>query len=119
LAIDAANESYELISSRGADAVILPRKGAVIAQHGNSLLSVKPRDKVIHKIRELERKNWKKQSGYHKRSLAETAMYRLKTIFGGALGTRLFENQSTKALLRCSALNKMTQLGMPNSYATV
>ena len=114
-----SHESYELISNRGADPVIPPRKDAVIAQHGNSLLLAKSRDKVIRKIRELGRKNWKKQSGYHKRSLAETAMYRLKTIFSGALRARLFENQGTEALLRCSALNKMTQLGMPMSYAAI
>ncbi len=114
-----SHESYELIENRGANPVIPPRKDAVIAQHGNSYLPSKPRDEVIRKIRALGRKNWKRQSGYHKRSLAETAMYRLKTIFGGALRSRLFENQGTEALLRCFALNKMTSLGMPNSYATI
>jgi hypothetical protein len=114
-----SHENYELIANRGASPVIPPREDAVISQHGNSKLLAKPRDKVIRKIRELGRKNWKKQSGYHKRSLAETAMCRLKTIFGGALKSRLFENQGTEALLRCFALNKMTSLGMPRSYATI
>jgi hypothetical protein len=114
-----SHESYQLIANRGADPVIPPRKDAVIAQHGNFHLPANPRDEVIRKIRQLGRKNWKKQSGYHKRSLAETAMYRLKTIFGGALRARLFENQGTETLLRCSALNKMTQLGMPISYAVI
>lgn len=114
-----SHESYELIADRDADPVIPPRKDAVIAQHGNSCLPVRPRDEVIRKIRELGRKNWKKQSGYHKRSLAETAMYRLKTIFGDTLRARLFENQGTEALLRCCALNKMTLLGMPISYVAI
>jgi hypothetical protein len=114
-----SHESYELISNRGAEPVIPPRKDAVISQHGNSRFSEKPRDKVIRNIRALGRKNWKKQSSYHKRSLAETAIHRLKTIFGGALRARLFENQGTEALLRCFALNKMTQLGMPISYAVI
>jgi hypothetical protein len=35
---------------------------------------------IIRNIRELGRKEWKKQSGYHKSSLTETAMYRLKMI---------------------------------------
>ena len=109
--------SYQLITNRGASPVIPPRKDAVIAQHGNAEPPTNPRDEVIRKIRQLGRKNWKKQSEYHKRSLAETAMYRLKTIFGGALRARLFENQGVEALLRCFALNKMTQLGMPISYA--
>lgn len=47
----------------------------------------------------------------------ETVMYRLKTIFSGVLKARKFENQSTEALLRYVALNKITQLGMPISYA--
>ena len=67
----------------------------------------------------LGRKNWRKQSGYHKRSLAETAMYRLKKIFSEALRARLFENQGAEALLRCSALNKMIQLEIPISYAAI
>lgn len=65
---------------------------------------MRPRDEVVRNIRQLGRKNWKKQSGYHKRSLAETAMYRIKTIFGSLLRARIFENQSTEALLRCVAL---------------
>jgi Transposase DDE domain len=114
-----SHENYQLIVNRGAKPVIPPRKDAVISQHGNSHLSAKPRDEVIREIRQLGRRNWKNQSGYHKRSLAETAMYRLKTIFGGTLRARLFSNQGTETFLRCCALNKMTQLGMPNSYAVI
>jgi hypothetical protein len=111
-----SHDNYQLISNRDARPVIPPREDAVTAQHGNSKLTALPRDQVVREIRQLGRKNWKKQSGYHKRSLVETAMYRLKTIFGGLLKVRIFENQSTEALLRCVALNKMTQLGMPISY---
>lgn len=50
------------------------------------------------------------------RSLAETAMFRMKTIFGDELSARLLETQTTQALIRCLALNKMTHLGMPDSY---
>ena len=62
------------------------------------------------------RKAWKKSSGYHIRSLAETTMFRLKTIFGDRLSTRSLETQTTQALVRCAALNKMTHLSMPQSY---
>ena len=55
-------------------------------------------------------------SGYHVRSLAETIMFRLKIIFGDKLSTRLLETQSSQALIRCLALNKMTHLGLPESY---
>jgi hypothetical protein len=43
-------------------------------------------------------------------------MFRLKIIFGDKLSARLLETHSTQALIRCLALNKMTQLGMPESY---
>jgi len=111
-----SHEAYRYIASRKARPVIPPREGAVILQHGNSNLPALPRDEVVRAIRQLGRKDWKKQSGYHKRSLAETAIYRLKTIFGNELRSRKFENQAVEAFLRCRALNKMTHLGMPDTY---
>jgi hypothetical protein len=74
------------------------------------------RDDIICNIRQLGRKEWKKQSGYHKRSLAETAMYRLKMIFNDSLRARIFENLPTEAFLCYRVLNKMIPLGMPDSY---
>lgn len=114
-----SHEVYQFISDIGANPVIPPRKDAVIAQHGNCKENVLPRDEVLRQIRQLGRKNWKKESGYHQRSLAETAMYRIKKIFGGILKSRTFESQAVEAFLRCCALNKMTQLGMPDSYLLV
>lgn len=111
-----SHEVYEDIALRGGMPVIPPRKDAVIAQHGNSKKPVLARDKVIREIRQMGRKNWKKESNYHQRSLAETAMYRMKMLFGRELRARNFENQATEAFVKCRALNKMTQLGMPESY---
>lgn len=111
-----SHDVYEDIASRGGMPVIPPRKDAVIAQHGNSKEPVLARDKVIREIRQMGRKNWKKESNYHQRSLAETAMYRMKMLFGRELNARHFESQATEAFFKCSALNKMTQLGMPDSY---
>ena len=58
---------------------------------------------------------WKKESGYHRRSLSETAMFRFKSLFGGTLSNRIFDHQVTEAIIKCQAINKMTQLGMPDS----
>ena len=73
-------------------------------------------DVYYEQVREDGRKEWKNKSGYHVRSLAETTMFRLKTIFGDELSSRLIETQTTQALVRCAALNKMTHLCMPQSY---
>ena len=38
-------------------------------------------------------------------------MFRLKIIFGDKLSTRLLETQSSQALIRCLALNKINSFG--------
>ena len=54
-------------------------------------------------------------AGYHRRSLAENAMYRLKQLFGDRLASRLFETQVTEVHVRIAAMNIMTAIGMPVS----
>jgi hypothetical protein len=58
---------------------------------------------------------WQRRSGYGRRSLVETAMYRYKTIIGRRLHARTLPNQRTEAKIACYALNRMTSLGMPIS----
>ena len=41
-----------------------------------------PRDEAIRGMRRLGRAGWKRESGYHRRSLVETSMSRLKQAFG-------------------------------------
>ena len=102
--------------SPAVEILIPPRKNARIWQHGNSKAERLKRDENLRYIRKHGRQQWKDDSAYHMRSLAETAMFRLKAIFGAELSTRLMETQTTQALIRCLALNKMTLLGMPESY---
>ena len=61
----------------------------------------------------LGRRQWKENIGYHRRSLSETAMYRMKCCFGDHLKNRLIENQKTETRLRSNILNKFTHLGLP------
>jgi hypothetical protein len=58
---------------------------------------------------------WKKLTGYHRRSLAETGMYRFKILFGIDLKSRTFQGQQAEAYAKSKALNIMTNLGMPQS----
>jgi IS5 family transposase len=108
---------YTQLAKRGIKAIIPPRKGARIWVHGNCQAPPLARDQNLRAIREHGRKRWKQQSGYHQRSLSETGVYRLKTIFSDRLSARVFDGQATELFIRCAALNKMTQLGMPDSYA--
>ena len=109
---------YANLNAHSPDVNILipPRKNARIWKHGNTKTERLKRDQNLRAIRKDGRKEWKKNSGYHVRSLVETTMFRLKTIFDCELSARLLETQTTQALVRCAALNRMTHLGMPQSY---
>lgn len=67
---------------------------------------------------EYGRKIWKKLKGYHRRSLAETGMYRFKVLFGSDLKSRTLPRQQAEAYTKARALNTMTILGMPQSERT-
>lgn len=107
---------YDAIAARGANATIPPRKDAVNWEDDPVSGEVHPRNRVLERIKQVGRQQWKQQSGYHRRSLAETTMFRFKTIFGGTVRRRLFDNQAVEIFLKCAALNRMIQLGKPNSY---
>jgi hypothetical protein len=104
--------AYELISQRGAEPVILPKQNAAVAPFTN----FEPRNRVVRRIKEVGRDEWKQESGYHRRSLVETGMFRLKTVFGDRLRSRAtLRDQQVEVRIRCAALNRMTHLGMPRS----
>jgi len=108
---------YDAIRGRGARAAIPPQKRARIWQHGNTKAERRIRDENLRAIRRGGRARWKRESHYHRRSLAETAVFRVKMIFGERVGARSFEGQAAQLLVRCAALNRMMHLGMPDSYA--
>ena len=108
---------YEGCAVRGIRRVAIPpRKDARIWQHGNCAAPPLVRDENLRRIRKVGRKRWKQESGYHRRSLAETAMFRVKTIFGSYLQARKLPQQKVEAEVKCAALNRMTHLEMPDNY---
>ncbi|NLS43951.1 IS5/IS1182 family transposase, partial [BEV proteobacterium] len=58
---------------------------------------------------------WKKESGLSRRSVAETAMFRFKTLLGDHLSLCDYDAQMGEAMAMVKALNRITLLGMPNS----
>ncbi len=69
------------------------------------------------RVKEAERRRWKKESGYHRQARVENAFFRYKTIIGDRLHARTTSAQATEAVLACSILNRMTALGRPASFA--
>jgi len=108
---------YDAIRERKARAAIPPQKRARIWQHGNTKAQRHIRDENLREIRRKGRRQWKREAGYHRRSLAETQVFRVKMIFGERVRARKFEGQAAQLLVRCATLNRMTHLGMPDSYA--
>ena len=105
---------YEVIEQRGARGNIPPRRDA---QYWEQEGEAHQRNQNLSRIEAIGRAEWKRESGYHRRSLSETTMFRLKVIFGNTCSRRTFDNQATELLLACAALNRMTHLAMPDSYA--
>ncbi len=118
VALDGAYDQHSihaLCAELGAQALIPPSKDAKIRKHGNCAGPPLPRDEILRIIRRTSRSSWKRESGYHMRSLVENTMYRQKTIFGASLRSRIMANQRVESRVRCRALNMMTHLGMPES----
>jgi hypothetical protein len=108
-------EVYDALGGRSARVLIPPRRDAKVKRHGSSSGPRLARDENLRRIRKLGRSAWKVESGYHERSLVETAMFRMKTIFGDGVSSRTPARQATEAGVRCRALNIMTHQGMPRS----
>lgn len=106
----------------GSSAIIPPQRNG--QYHTNIPDCFQERNKSLLEIKGLggdedARKFWKKLKGYHRRSLAETGMYRFKTLFGRDLRCRTFQGQQSEAYVKAKALNIMTHLGMPQSVRKV
>jgi transposase len=90
--------------------IIPPRSTAIVSETCTT-----QRDDHLRAIEQHGRLGWQRRSGYGRRSLVETAMYRYKTIIGRRLHARTLSNQRTEAKIGCNVLNRMTSLGMPVS----
>lgn len=91
--------------------IIPPQENAVRSKGSKEW--AKQRDEAIAAIELRGRKEWKEAVGYHKRSLAETAMFRYKTIIGGSLQSRKVQNQKTEVKIGSMILNQMIKLAKP------
>lgn len=102
-------EAYDIAAQREARLVVPPRDNAVAWEPTH------PRTHALADIAQKGEAQWKRDTGYHRRSLAENAMYRLKQLFGDSLASRQFEAQVNEVHARIAAMNRMTYLGMPKS----
>jgi hypothetical protein len=101
------------IAGRGATPSIPPREGAKPWSEGTPGASW--RNEAIDDIARDGRGEWKKHSGYRRRSLIENTMYRYKTLTGNCLSARCIGSQATEVAIRVGIVNHMVTLARPQS----
>jgi hypothetical protein len=110
-------QSRKAIYEKNASQLIPPIRKARLSSENRNLRQhkhiLKERDDAVQYIRQntingdksLARAQWKKNVGYHARSLVETTMWRIKTHAGTKLTNRTEENRATQARLKCRLVN--------------
>jgi hypothetical protein len=127
---------YQTLFEKNIKPIIPPQRNAILSRQNfrkrrhlghKSLIqnnpSIAPRDSAIEYInlfpdKDEGRREWKRHSSYHLRSLVETAMMRFKQTFSDKLKARTFCNQQAEVRVKCSILNKMIQIASANSTPT-
>jgi len=101
--------------------IVPPRSNAVPSepaetaptQRDRHLQHVEPRGSPD--IAKHGRMAWQKTSGYTKRARAEMSMARFKQVIGDGLRSHTDERQATEVEVAVHVLNRMRELGRPNS----
>ena len=105
---------YETANTRGTTVVVPPAKTAKLSRR-NPRSSA--RDGTISRISKIGRRRWKKEVGYHRQARVENAFFRYKSILGDRLRSRTRAAQAVESVRACNVLNRMTELGRPESCA--
>jgi hypothetical protein len=102
----------QAIFAKQPDAVVIvpPHKTAVLSSAGNT-----QRDEHMREIAAHGRIAWREKNGYGLRAHVDLAIQRYKRIIGSVMKARALPQQKTEVWFTASALNTMTNLGMPVS----
>ena len=101
---------HDAIADRGAHAIIPPRRNAKPWKTGTP--GAHARNEALRASRYLGRALWRRLTGYHRRSRAETKMNCVK-LLGQKLMARDFDRQTAELQIRIAILNRFTALGIP------
>ncbi|MEX3592596.1 MAG: IS5 family transposase [Burkholderia sp.] len=105
---------HAAIAARSAIRSIPPCEGAV--HWPADIPGAAWRNGAVDAITRDGRREWKQESGYHRRSLAENAMYRFKTLTGDYLWARHIDAQATEVSVRVGVINRrMADLARPQA----
>ncbi len=77
------------------------------------------RNATLETIRKIGRQGWQRDSRYRRQSSVENLFFRYKRTLGNSLRARGYESQKREARIGCTVLNRMAELGRPESQAIV
>ena len=112
--------NYDRIGAAGTEDVMIvvpPRRSAVSS--GPTGGPWTQREAALERIRRLGRREWQKESGYHRQARVENGFSRYKSVLGAQLKARNRKAQGREAAIGCQILNRMAALGKPNSDAVM
>jgi len=93
--------------------IVPPRANAVPSETAETAPT--QRDHHLQQIAEHGRMAWQKASGHTKRARAETGMARFKQVIGDGLRSHADERRAAEVEVAVHVLNRMLELGRPNS----
>jgi hypothetical protein len=106
---------YGVVAARhpAAAVIVPPRASAVPSETAET--DPTQRDRHLRLIAERGRMGWQKAAGYNRRALAEAAISRYERVIGDALRSRTDGRQATEVAIAVAVLNRMLELGRPES----
>jgi Transposase DDE domain len=106
---------YASVAERHPEAAIIvpPRSTAVPSATAETAPT--QRDRHLELIAEKGRMAWQRASGYTKRARAEATIGRFKRVIGDGLRSRTDERRATEMDVAVQVLNRMLELGRPES----
>ena len=99
-----------------ADVIVPPRATAVLGDTADTAPT--RRDRHLQLIHKHGRMGCQKRAGYSRRALVEATISRLKRVIGNSLHSRTDRRRRTEVAIAIHALNRMLELGRPNSVRT-
>ena len=93
--------------------IVPPRRDAALSETAETAPT--QRDRHIQAINEQGRMTWQKDSGYNVRARVESQIGRWKRVIGDGLRFHTDEAQITEVAIAVEVLNRMLNLGRPNS----
>src|SRR4051794_23274092 len=106
---------YASVAERYPEAAVIvpPRSTAVPSATAETAPT--QRDRHLELIAEKGRMAWQRASGYTKRARAEATIGRFKRVIGDGLRSRTDERRATEMDVAVQVLNRMLELGRPES----